>query len=115
MRDSWKELTPQAQHLIRMMLKVNPTKRYSIEECLSHPWVTRDLTMPLVDRSGASSGSRPVPSSQILPLNPENEEENGKRLLINAQDAAMRRAVFAANRHKRLVEMVERDRLMNAR
>eukprot|EP01040_Poterioochromonas_malhamensis_P004182 gene4182-4476_t len=36
----WKELSAEAQSLIRGMLKRSAEKRFDIDECLRHPWIT---------------------------------------------------------------------------
>lgn len=36
----WKELSPEVQSLIKGMLKLNPAKRFDIDECLQHPWIS---------------------------------------------------------------------------
>lgn len=38
-REGWKALSPEAQSLIKGMLKTNPVQRFSIQECLQHPWI----------------------------------------------------------------------------
>lgn len=39
-REGFKALSPDAQDLLRGMLKRNARKRLSVAECLAHPWVT---------------------------------------------------------------------------
>ena len=40
MKDGWKELSAEAQSLIKGMLKRNATMRFDVDECLAHPWIT---------------------------------------------------------------------------
>lgn len=45
----WKDLSPEAQSMIRGMLKRNATTRFDIDECLSHPWITGDTVNASMD------------------------------------------------------------------
>ena len=36
----WKKISKDARDLISHMLVVDPTKRWSASECLTHPWIT---------------------------------------------------------------------------
>lgn len=38
----WDSITPAARELITGMLEKDPTKRYTVEQALAHPWVTGD-------------------------------------------------------------------------
>lgn len=40
LKAGWKTLSPSVQSLIKGMLKTDPTKRFDIDECLRHPWIT---------------------------------------------------------------------------
>lgn len=39
-RPVWKKVSPEAKDLLKKMLVVDPAKRLSATECISHPWIT---------------------------------------------------------------------------
>lgn len=39
-RPVWNNVSDEAKDLIRKMLVVDPSKRWSASECLKHPWIT---------------------------------------------------------------------------
>mmetsp|Transcript_25006 Transcript_25006/g.30244 ORF Transcript_25006/g.30244 Transcript_25006/m.30244 type:complete len:658 (+) Transcript_25006:420-2393(+) len=41
----WKDISPEAQHLIHRMLVVDPNNRITITEALCHPWITRNMLL----------------------------------------------------------------------
>lgn len=41
-RDSWNSISALGQSLIKGMLRVDPVRRFDIDECLEHPWI-RDM------------------------------------------------------------------------
>ncbi|CAE7356723.1 unnamed protein product [Symbiodinium sp. CCMP2456] len=52
----WRNISEAAKSLVRGLLRVNPVDRLSLDECLSHPWVTgapMPLPRPFDDRSWA--------------------------------------------------------------
>ena len=42
--DRWSEISPEAKDLVKCMLAVSPLERWSAEELLKHPWITRRYT-----------------------------------------------------------------------
>lgn len=76
----WRNISEAAKSLVRGLLRVNPVDRLSLDDCLSHPWVT-----------GA-----PMPLPRRLPLTPA-VPASGKKCLELAQqaDLAQKMAVIA--------------------
>jgi len=76
----WRSISEAAKSLVRGLLRVNPVDRLSLDDCLSHPWVT-----------GA-----PMPLPRRLPLTPA-VPASGKKCLELAQqaDLAQKMAVIA--------------------
>eukprot|EP00439_Symbiodinium_sp_Y106_P082551 s498_g22.t1 len=66
----WRNISEAAKSLVRGLLRVNPVDRLSLDDCLSHPWVT-----------GA-----PMPLPRRLPLTPA-VPASGKKCLELAQQA----------------------------
>ena len=102
LQPAWFELSFEAQDLIRNMLKVNPTRRLSVEECLAHPWITG--VVETVDnrrtRSRSSSGAAALQIATDL-------QKYAKKLAI-AQAAAVKRAQSKLQRHKVLAGDLEK-------
>lgn len=47
----WRGISEAAKSLVRGLLRVNPVDRLSLEECLTHPWVTGQPMMPKTQMS----------------------------------------------------------------
>ena len=51
--DRWSGISPEAKDLVKCMLTASPSERWSAEELLKHPWITRRYTQR---RSRKSTG-----------------------------------------------------------
>ncbi|CAE7615515.1 Chek2 [Symbiodinium natans] len=66
----WRNISEAGKSLVRGLLRVNPVDRLSLDDCLSHPWVTGE----------------PMPLPRRLPLTPA-VPASGKKCLELAQQA----------------------------
>lgn len=73
----WDPISDSAKDLISHLLCVDPTKRYTIDQFLSHPWITgKEPTF--VTRS-SSIPSRPSPSTTISTLSDLDSPDSARR------------------------------------
>lgn len=99
--------------LIDSMLVVDPNKRYTIDQCLSHPWMTQnmpnanDSTGGLVGGiAGLEVNRRGVPRERTL-LSSLNTVQVAQR--IPAGDKGIPVTVYAKNKHNNLVNTGRRE------
>lgn len=99
--------------LIDSMLVVDPNRRYTVDQCLSHPWMTQN--MPNVNDStgglvggiaGLDVNRRGVPRERTL-LSSINSVQVSHR--IPAGDKGAPVTVYAKNKHKNLVNTGRRE------
>ena len=38
----WEHVSAEAKHLVRRMLRGDPSKRYTIDQVLAHPWIAKN-------------------------------------------------------------------------
>ncbi len=102
----WQALSPEARDLINHMLKINPSKRYNIQECLNHPFILRTEFVS----SGQSHDSVSTTLSQYAGTTviPVSAELRTPKILSEARSIATRRAEGKLARTKLLVEEAER-------
>lgn len=55
LREGWSDLSVSVQSLLHGMLAVDPTKRYSIEECIAHPWFSDSGSNSINSINGSST------------------------------------------------------------
>ncbi|KAG8468777.1 hypothetical protein KFE25_007295 [Diacronema lutheri] len=53
----WSEVSAEAKDLVSRLLQVDPAQRYTVQQSLAHPWVTRQ---------GVSSGSLPRQNAELF-------------------------------------------------
>ncbi len=99
LRPQFQELSAEAQDLINHMLKLNPKQRYSIQECLRHPFIAARSARPVATRSPTDSSFRKVnalsPSSVAdkYPLSLRvGQSSDGNYVLVQARNAAIKAA-----------------------
>ncbi|KAM7422297.1 hypothetical protein PAMA_010386 [Pampus argenteus] len=44
--DGWSNVSEEAKHLIRTLLKTDPTERMTITEFMNHPWINQSMKVP---------------------------------------------------------------------
>eukprot|EP00475_Leptophrys_vorax_P033277 TRINITY_DN5207_c0_g1_i1.p1 TRINITY_DN5207_c0_g1~~TRINITY_DN5207_c0_g1_i1.p1 ORF type:complete len:470 (+),score=133.24 TRINITY_DN5207_c0_g1_i1:1404-2813(+) len=49
----WDKVSPEAKDLIKHLLQVDPNRRYTVDNALSHPWFTMNIVRPEPRRSKA--------------------------------------------------------------
>lgn len=100
--------------LIDSMLVVDPSRRYTIDQCLSHPWMTQN--MPNVNDStgglvggiqGLDVNRRGVPRERTL-LSSINSVQVSHRIPAGDNRGAPV-TVYAKNKHKNLVNTGRRE------
>ncbi|XP_007430799.1 MAP kinase-activated protein kinase 3 isoform X1 [Python bivittatus] len=42
----WSEVSDEAKHLIRLLLKTDPTERMTISQFMNHPWINQSMVVP---------------------------------------------------------------------
>lgn len=92
MKSGWKDLSPLVQSLIKGMLKRNPQKRFDIDECLSHPWITGE---GMKGKLGGGGGI----------------EEIYEKELVNTKKIIHERTERRNRRYQILVKDLEKDKL----
>ncbi len=99
LRPQFQELSAEAQDLINHMLKLNPKQRYSIQECLRHPFIAARNARPVATHSPTDSSFRKVnalsPSSVAdkYPLSLRVvQSSTGSDILVQARNAAIKAA-----------------------
>lgn len=50
----WRKLSSDAKSLIKKMLKTSPAKRFSISECLRHPWLAKHSDRPFLKHASSA-------------------------------------------------------------
>ena len=104
LRPAWQELSPEAQDLIKNMLKVDPSKRFSIEECLQHPWIQGNSL------SSSKASASPIAAFQLASAvqaqvaASEQVKHNRHKVLTLARASVVKRAENRVQRHKKLIE-----------
>ena len=96
LRSGWQTLSYEARDLISRMLKVNPGKRLSVDECLSYPFITRELFCNRISDSGSSKivpvtstwSSREREEVSTSSYTCEDAFEVANRVLTHARQAA---------------------------
>ena len=116
-RPQWAELSANAQDLLNKMLKVSPTKRFSIEECLNHPYI-RNVRADATVRTSASQfekfmegyceGYASMDSvAQVQAVAAANKVRG--KVLAGARGAAVQSAEMKVRRLKVLATQIEKD------
>jgi len=119
MSAQWRELSPLAQDLINKMLKFNPSRRYSLQECLNHPFIRNVRPESTVRTVGTPQSShRLVVSKQFtadgrvihtvnqVPQQVKGNSPRGK-VLANARNAAL---LTAEKKNRRLRDLMEQNK-----
>lgn len=65
--EEWRNVSPEANHLIDLMLKVDPNKRISIADCIKHPWFQKYLIKHRLNDDKLSEYYRNIVSFKIDP------------------------------------------------
>jgi len=114
LRPQWQELSTQAQDLINQMLMVNPKRRFSIQECLNHPFI-RSARPDVTVRTTASSEKK-VNSTSLgsrVEINMQGQVVESKKprgsVLVGAHNAAVKNTEANLRRLKSLKEQGEYD------
>ena len=99
LRPQFQELSAEAQDLINNMLKLNPKQRFSVQECMRHPFIATRSARPLVTRNTNDSAFRKVnalsPSSvtdKYLLSSRVAQSSGGNGVLVQARNAAIKAA-----------------------
>ena len=99
LRPQFQELSVEAQDLINNMLKLNPKQRFSVQECMRHPFIATRSARPLVTRNTNDSAFRKVnalsPSSvadKYLLSSRVAQSSGGNGVLMQARNAAIKAA-----------------------
>ena len=101
----WQALSPEARDLIHHMLKINPSKRYNIQECLNHPFILR--TEFVASNQSHDSVSASMSQHAGTPVMPVSSELRKPKILSEARAMALKRAEGRLARIKLLVEQAE--------
>jgi len=83
-RTNYKELSGDVRDLLKGMLKPNPLKRFDIDECLAHPWITLAETI-------------------------DDSDFYYNHELIGAKKIVRERSLRRVKRYEALVKEIERD------
>ena len=97
LRPGWQALSDEARDLLSRMLKVNPRRRLSVEECLAHPWITGK---PLPE--SASVPALAEPAGVATGVATEAAVRRSK-VLFGARSIVLKRMQAKAHQHKVLV------------
>lgn len=100
LRPGWQELSAEARDLIHKMLKVNPKRRLSVEECLAHPWIVTATA-----RAGQKIPVCTAGAAAGMVASAEGREQASK-VLVEAHAAALKRAQSKVHRQKQLAAEV---------
>ena len=86
--EHWSNASPESMDIIRKMLTVSQTERWSAQQLLSHPWITKgDSELAAIDRSSAIVNYKKF---------------NARRRLRAAADA-----IIVTNRIKKMIDSVK--------
>lgn len=86
--EHWGNASPESMDIIRKMLTVSQTERWSAQQLLSHPWITKgDSELAAIDRSSAIVNYKKF---------------NARRRLRAAADA-----IIVTNRIKKMIDSVK--------
>eukprot|EP01032_Pedospumella_encystans_P010230 gene10230-11974_t len=97
-RPQWQQLSAEAQDLINKMLKISPTKRFSLQECLDHPFIRNVRSEATVRHTGAKS------------VFVSGKVETARSLVLEgARSAAVKHAEVKVRRLKLLAEQIEKE------
>ena len=69
----WKSVSPEAKHMIRRLLDIDPAKRATVSEVLASPWV-----------AGEAASAQPLPAATATKLREFNEARRTWRAAIRA-------------------------------
>lgn len=93
----WDDISHQAQDLVSHLLTVDPTRRYTIQEFLEHPWI-KGVDQPTYAAHDAPPRATPATeqNKQLRAFNPELLESPGagKRMDFRSPGAINLREVF---------------------
>lgn len=72
----WNSVSEQAKDLIRNLLVVDPAKRLTAEQSLSHPWIADHLSELAPQSTAEDPDTKPEPTPVITPKNdtPKNDK-----------------------------------------
>ncbi|KOS17888.1 Serine/threonine-protein kinase srk1 [Escovopsis weberi] len=83
----WDEISASAKDLISHLLTVDPDKRYTIKEFLSHPWILETASTPKDEKRTESAPSRAYDETRF-------DEPNSRRFDFRSPAAVNLREVF---------------------
>jgi protein serine kinase H len=83
----WQKLSSEAKSLIKKMLKTSPTKRFSIAECLKHPWFTGYSGSPSLKHVSSADSVRTCSTCRSNTTADVNEDEMSKSDEVVLSDA----------------------------
>ncbi len=63
----WSTVSDQAKDLIRRLLVVDPLKRYTVQEALSHPWIKSDSSLSSPPQVACSPVKQTRSSTVVAP------------------------------------------------
>lgn len=103
LKENWKLLSAEAQSLVKSMLRGDPRKRLSIEECLEHPWFnSMKLKCPLKHCSSTESVSS-VETTETMDDASVNGSQRTSQTLVAAHRIIHERCERRARRYINLV------------
>jgi serine/threonine protein kinase len=110
----WAELSIEAQDLLSNMLKINPKKRYSIQECLDHPFIQRvlpedNLRTTYVDLNASTKVKDDCVSESVSVAGNKMGDRSRSRILTSARSSAVKGAELKSRRLKILAEQIEKE------
>jgi serine/threonine protein kinase len=73
----WDKVSPEAKDLIKHMLQVDPTRRYTVQDALAHPWFSMTIVKPEPRKSKAKP-RRSVVSGASTPADAMSDAEDLK-------------------------------------
>ena len=91
LRPGWSDLSENSKDLIRRMLKRDPRKRISIEECLQHAWFTQqdvNTTTTLYNTTTTAPSATVIPTTATIPTT--SSYPIGRKVLTKAKTAAQK-------------------------
>lgn len=117
LRQGWSDLSENSKDLIRRMLKRDPRKRISIEECLQHAWFTQQqqdvdtttTTLYNTTTTTTAPSATVIPTTVTIPITSSYPIE--RKVLTKAKTAAQKYARVKNAQQKMLVAATAAERV----